>query len=300
PPFRKDPPKDYMQMGLKKIDAPDWLVIDDTYQDFYSARAKLLRQKKNEVIQIGPEGEDACEELLEMVVGHLVEQWPDYFEVSFKKGVKYVQNKIMNETFTLAKPYTVDPLEICARLAMEDFNLLLYSPFLKEHLLVASATLFPAGWQMRTRISHSVTSLHDPVPSWQGKVSYPVEHYFKRIKPSSLMTRSSFFIQTRKQPETRDLADFLFIQHGKDFFAGNMSNLQPGSIVVRRERQTFRRLPRTGAVVFTVKTSLQDLEQVPREERPGLAAEIRAWPDEIGRFKGRDMWGTHVLGFCDR
>lgn len=111
------------------------------------------------------------------------------------------------------------------------------------------------------------------------------------------MERSSIFIQVR--PPGRSLAEILFIQEPKDFFPGNVNNLWPRDIIIRRERQAFRRLPKTNAVVFTVKTSITPLVQLPKEELEGLAAEIRSWPEDIATYKGKGLWGRLILGYCD-
>lgn len=111
------------------------------------------------------------------------------------------------------------------------------------------------------------------------------------------MQRHSFFIQI--QPDARPLEDLLFIQEGKDFFPGDIHNLQPGRIIVRRERQTFRRLTQSGAVCFTVKTSVQPLMELPKgEQRENLVREICSWPREIATYKGRDLWERAVYEFC--
>ena len=72
-----------------------------------------------------------------------------------------------------------------------------------------------------------------------------------------------------------------------------------GNVVIRRERQTFRRLPKSGAVLFTVKTDVQKLAKLNAKDLLELATEIRSWPAEIATYKGRDRWGKCVLDFCD-
>lgn len=111
------------------------------------------------------------------------------------------------------------------------------------------------------------------------------------------MERSTCFIQTR--PEDRNLAQTLFIQEPKDFFSGGFGCLNPDNMLVRRERQTFRRLEKSSAIVFTVKTSITKMSNLSAEERKGLAREIRAWPEDIAKYKGFDLWGTPVLRWCD-
>ena len=59
----------------------------------------------------------------------------------------------------------------------------------------------------------------------------------------------------------------------------------PATLRLRTERQTLRRLPRTGAIVFTIRvyqTRLEDLAKEPGV--PGRAASaIRGWPEDVAR-----------------
>ena len=68
-------------------------------------------------------------------------------------------------------------METAARLAMEDFNILVKDLEMGEYLLMASATLFPAGWQLQERIGTSMANLHSPVPGWQEKLGGTVNRY---------------------------------------------------------------------------------------------------------------------------
>lgn len=137
PGFRKDPGK-YMTMGLKKLDMSQWLVVDDTYLQFHAARTRLLARKKGEVVQGVAEREavEACEELLREVVAFLTTTYGEYFRLETRgDGAKYVRNGWTGEAFRVQRPWEMHPLEVCARLAMEDFNLLVKSEFTGEHRL---------------------------------------------------------------------------------------------------------------------------------------------------------------------
>ena len=54
---------------------------------------------------------------------------------------------------------------------------------------------------------------------------------------------------------------------------------------------------RTGAIVFGVKTYLTPLDELPMDELDNLAKEMRSWPDYVGEYKGRDVWGAKVLEY---
>jgi hypothetical protein len=68
-------------------------------------------------------------------------------------------------------------------------------------------------------------------------------------------------------------------------------------VVVRHERQTFRRLARSNTILFTMRTYMNNLVDMNEEDLAGFAAVVRAWPDDVASYKGRDFWGP-VASYC--
>jgi hypothetical protein len=80
------------------------------------------------VLQVNDKAEQACEELMHEAVDFLVHAYPQFFEVLERgRGRVVVVNKMTDERFELHRPWSVHLLEVCARLAMEDFNILMKS-----------------------------------------------------------------------------------------------------------------------------------------------------------------------------
>lgn len=75
--------------------------------------------------------------------------------------------------------------------------------------------------------------------------------------------------------------------------------MMPWNILIRQERQVFRRLPRSGALLFSVKTYMHNLIDLSLDELRAFAAEVRKLPDDVAGYKGRHIWGDCVLKFCD-
>jgi len=75
--------------------------------------------------------------------------------------------------------------------------------------------------------------------------------------------------------------------------------LTPADIYVRRERQTFSRLEKSQAVLFTVRTYMKPLQKLELDELTGLASQIRGWEPALARYKGIDVWGDVALKWCD-
>lgn len=115
---------------------------------------------------------------------------------------------------------------------------------------------------------------------------------------SSAYKRHVTFIQTARPYET-DLVKKYFVQESKDFFPGDISFLQPEALHARIERQMFRRLPVTGAVVMTTRMQIESLMLMEEKKLLLVGREIRSWSAHIGRLKGRDLWGRAVLGYIE-
>jgi len=83
----------------------------------------------------------------------------------------------------------------------------------------------------------------------------------------------------------------LFIQSSQHLFTDapetpSKQKATPEDLRVRRERQTFTRLEKTGAVLFTVRTYMQSLEDLEDEEALALIHQVRGWEEEIRMYKG--------------
>ncbi|KAJ8061270.1 hypothetical protein OCU04_010335 [Sclerotinia nivalis] len=240
-------------MGLKRLDQSNWLTIDSIYKSEHTLRASLLETHHPCVLQVLKPAVSATYEVLEMVVEFLLERYPDYFSLvssskSLNSGEK-ILNKITGEEYTIGSSCP-NPLETAARLCMEDFNILLQDPSEGEEAewkLMASATLFPAGWKLQERIGSSMAVLHAPVPGWKEKLGKSVNRYFTHLTPRTCMERSNLFIQTTP----------ILFQDTPEPPRSPSHPLTASDIHVRRERQTFTRLPRSGAVLFTVRTYME-------------------------------------------
>jgi hypothetical protein len=98
----------------------------------------------------------------------------------------------------------------------------------------------------------------------------------------------------------------LFIQSTTDLFVdcpevertASEPQLTPDELWVRRERQTFRRLERSGAVLFTVRTYMQRLVDVEGEQACALRSQVAGWEDDIRAYKGEAVWGGAFRRWC--
>lgn len=69
----------------------------------------------------------------------------------------------------------------------------------------------------------------------------------------------------------------------------------------RSERQTLRRLPRSGGVVFTIRTYFHPITEIAEEPYvPGrLASAVRSWGEDVSRYKGKERYEEVLLEYLD-
>ncbi|KAI8932677.1 hypothetical protein NX059_010171 [Plenodomus lindquistii] len=286
-------------LGLQTRPMHEWLVLDNTYIPQLALRAGLLAERGAQCVQGTAEGKAACGELLEEVVGWLGEYHADVFRTKMKRMKRYIQNELTGEEFALAG---VRPLEALAWLGVGDWCVWGMGEFTGEWYLQASATVFPAGWNMRKHIGKPldliINNMNEPMPMWEDLptiLSLPSlsPHTFT---PTTLLTKTTLYIQTLPTPTSQPS---LHIPRPVDFFPGALSNLLPSTLIIRTETTTFRRLPRTGAIAMNTHTRTKKLtDVVGGEEKKKLLDEVQGWEEDEARFKGRDLWITSLRGWC--
>jgi Protein of unknown function (DUF3445) len=159
-------------MGLKRLDQANWLTIDSSYLEEHRVRSSLLTHDISSVLRCLPGSEAACQEVLAVVTNFLTTRFPDSFVFSGHGSHRQIHNLLSGEFFMLQD--NPRPLETAARLAMEDFNILMRDDEGK-YRLQASATLFPAGWRLEERIGGTLVDLHGPVPGWKENLGCSVD-----------------------------------------------------------------------------------------------------------------------------
>lgn len=113
-------------MGLKKLNEADWLIVDDQYKLRHSIRTTLFNTQNAKVSQYLPEAKEACEEALTKVASFLCKRYPNMFETNESPSGSIFKNNETGEQFLFSKTEGEIPaLEIAARLAMEDFTILM-------------------------------------------------------------------------------------------------------------------------------------------------------------------------------
>jgi hypothetical protein len=262
-----------MAMGLQAVPEADWIELDATYPAQMAERRRLLQQRRPEVLAAEPGTEAMGTELLALLTAHLPAQFPDGFTL---RG-SVLHNHLLEETWDVAAP--VEPLAVVGQLVAEDFCLLRLDK--QGPRLVAAVLCFPSHWRLSDKLGHPLAPIHAPVPFYGERLARPVDRFFAALKPGRVAVRLNWTVTA--------IPDLF--QPG-----GHFRNEKPpmpigddvgDKLFLRVERQTFRRLPQTGAVAFGIRLHVTKLaEAVTRpDDARRLAAAVAALPPEMARYK---------------
>lgn len=155
----------------------------------------------------------------------------------------------------------VHPLEEAALLVQEDLCVLV------DGVFVAGCVCFPSHWRLAEKIGRSTAELHAPVHGYDHELSRRVDSFIDRLTPDHISSRRNFSIHEYEH-----------------LFAPTcppLGPVPPPEQWLRSEYETLRRFPRTGAVLFTIRTQQAQLGKLSTEVRAKLAARLRAEPEGL-------------------
>ncbi|KAE8355005.1 hypothetical protein BDV28DRAFT_63773 [Aspergillus coremiiformis] len=298
-PYRpfKHGPKNTITMGLRRMKWDEWIELDNHYLRYHDDKARRIKERGTRCSRTAPEAMDAAMELLEELTAYLPERYPSMF----CKTATGITNTITQETFNTTRPLREDPMQTCGRLIQDDLALMLERPD-GEYYLLAGTILLAGFWRLEDKYGMRLSDIHTSgsVPGFREKLEKGMGNFFRRMRAEDPVVRNNYFIQVDD-----NLAWSSSIgseDSGAVSWNSAEKNRAVGCHFFRSERQSLRRLPRTGAVVFTIRTYFEPVTALAREPFvPGrLASAIRSWGEDVARYKGREKYGEVLLEYLDR
>ncbi|EYE99130.1 heme-dependent oxidative N-demethylase family protein [Aspergillus ruber CBS 135680] len=296
-PFRYGP-KYFITMGLRSMKWDEWIELDNHYFRYHADKNRRIKERGTKSCMTAPEAMDGAIELLEELCTYLPERYP----TMFLKTPTGITNLATNESFNITtRPLPEDPMATSARLIQDDLALMIERPD-GDYYLLAGAILLPGFWRLQDKFGMRLSEIHTSgdVPQYKEKLEKGMMNFFRRLRPEDPVLRNNYFIQVDDNlawsgsigPEDLEEVSWNTAQKDKaiehHFF--------------RSERQSLRRLPRSGAVVFTIRTYFEPIAEIVKELYvPGrLASAIRSWGDDVSRYKGKEKYEGVLLEYLDR
>lgn len=274
--------------------APElWIEVDDRLAVHLKEKDDLFANKHRLVYQAADDTLTAQSEVLDLLMAYL----PEHYRDLYTRAGDTITVHPMRRTYAVAD-FADRPLELAARLVQDDLVLMRKKDGEAEHTLVAAALCFPSSWLLAEKFGRAMADIHEPVPGFGrgGRTAAMIERIFSNLKSDQPVERYNWSLY-----DTPDLY-YPDRSHSK---AGLFDAAGKQNIWLRVERQTLRRLPASGDVLFTIKICLDPLATLKAHpEGPRLAAALRDHivaldPDQTA-YKGITRQREAVVAELDR
>ena len=230
-----------LRLGLSSISIADWIQYEGDFASRIGDKKKLINHDRQRVLHALPESIFAQQELLALVLEYLRNHKADQFSISADKIFSVRENKNYK-----ISDYEIAPLELVSYLAADDFCLLHEDE--EDYKLVAACVCAPTWWDLSEKMNKPLTCIHAPITNLEESIGCMIRHFLKNLSYAEIYQRSNWFLITR--PDICVFTEsFNLNEDSKSIHSENIEN----HLYLRTERQTFRKLKKSGYIVFAIK-----------------------------------------------
>lgn len=187
---------------------------------------------------------------------------------------------------------TTGGLESAARAAHEDMCLLARQDGEDVYRLVGAAVAWPTDWHPADKLGLPLIALHAPIHGYAEQLASGVDHFMAKLKPGKVFGRCNWFVSPTPALRLIDTAP------PQETFAHVTPANAGETLFVRCERQTLRRLPQTGAIVFTIGVYVAPLGSLSRHNVQRLAHALATIPPEESERRGARHFAPQLAAYA--
>lgn len=238
--------------GLSPIAESDWLAPDTEAAVWLADKHTLMRNHRGEVYGDLGAGQAASEleDLIKAAIGRTDPDWQT-------------------------------PLERASASVSDDLCLLTRND-IGEWCLTAASLCTPTFWRLGQMLGRPLSGLHSAVPAANPDLVARIHRMFDALAPGRILQRCNWTVQAgaaRHTPTAQPL---------KALAADTTDTAALDVLHLRVERQTLRKLPGSGAMVFTIRICIDPLLAA-ISEAPAREAFANSWnaiAPELAAYKG--------------
>ena len=255
------------QIGLKPLDFSEWIEVDERLPAYLEEKERLAAAYPDEVFVAEAGTEAAQAEALALLAAHLPERFPDIY----RRTGETVEIIPASRSVRLDDP-TLPSLKVAASLVQEDLVLMQRGE--TGWRLAAGSLSFPSSWRLREKFGRSIDEVHAPVPGFGAgtRNAELIARMFDNLRPAIAVIRWNWSIYGDAElyhpesaaPDTRQFGE------------------RTENVFMRAERQTLRKLPQSGAILFTIHIHVDPLAALEQQaDAPTIAASLISQLEEL-------------------
>lgn len=178
-----------------------------------------------------------------------------------------------------------------ARAHHEDMCLLTLASGEGQYRLVGAAVAWPSDWTPAEKLGLPLRALHAPIQGYEEQLASGVDHFMAKLKPGAIYGRCNWFIAATG--ERRWVAEA-----PEKAFAHVTAENAGETLFVRSERQTLRRLPETGAILFTIGIYVSPLGELSSSNAAMLARAVGKLVQGEGDRRGAGAYADALIRYA--
>ncbi|MBP1848916.1 heme-dependent oxidative N-demethylase family protein [Rhizobium halophytocola] len=264
-------------IGLSGLDPDRWIEPDGDLASQLAEKRRLAAERLDDILRSSTESLPAQRECLDMLGAYLARWHPNIYRRSA-------------DLMTIADSDAVDladeahpPIFTAGSLVQDD--LVILERKTGGWTITAAHLAFPSSWSLAEKFLQPMDAVHAHVPGFSGgtRNATLVNRIFDNLQPDLPVERFNWSINR---------AYALYHPPGLKW---TREQGEPEHAFIRVERQTLRRLPVTGAIVFTIRIYLDPLaafKKSPDGKRLArlLSDQLAALAPEQIAYKGLSAW----------
>ena len=256
------------RLGVRPLDLADWLDLDEDYESMIERKHEVMAEHPATAFAVLDGVEPESIEIRDAVAEHL---------------------EARDDPRVPPLDPSLHPLDAAARLVQEDLVFLVE----RDGRLVCGggSVCFPNRWDLVSKIGRTMAEIHAPVAQLNDQLEDPIDRFFDRLTPERAYWRLGWGVL-----DTDEL-----YQPTDATAPPRAADPRPGEHHLRVERETLRRMPLTGCVLFTIRTYVCPIGTVPcPDDAAALADAIDAMPGDVAEYKQLDRVGPSVSRWLRR
>lgn len=261
-------------IGVKPLDPAGWIDVDDKLLPYLDEKDRLAERVPEKIFVAEPGTEAAQAEVLTLLADHLPERFPDVYQrLGPQIDIIPAFRRVRLDT-----PYP--PLLIAGGLVQEDLVLMRRGD--NGWRLAAAHLCFPSSWRLHEKFGKALQDIHAPVPDFgrDTRNATIIERMFDNLRPEQPVMRWNWSLHAD---------DVLHHPHSAGQWRFGDDKID--SLYFRLERQTLRKLPESGDILFTIRIYLDPLKAMEAQPNAaelaqGLIGQLRTYTPAQLDYKG--------------
>ncbi|MFM8688876.1 MAG: heme-dependent oxidative N-demethylase family protein [Acidimicrobiaceae bacterium] len=254
------------RLGTFPVEISNWLLRDAEFDLTLQLKKKLLATRRNEVVGLQPGGDEVAQE-----AAQLVGEWV---------GVELKSSGI--DALVEASLLVADDLAVLQPVKSHDGR--------EQLLLNAAVVCCPSRWMLSEKMGHNMLAIHEPVAKYADHVGAAVDTYFQRLTVEKPVWRSNWIIQDHPALFQPQIPSGPLVK-------------TPDELWIRMERQTLRRLPKTGGILFTIRGYQQPLpEYLSRSKQiaQNTRTLVERLPEDVAQYKSVLKYRPAIMNWINQ